>query len=89
MESDEEDSALLDDIKNRILKGEAIDFDVEDFETISNNTRLREIYSYRWWADKEVDNYFVMVNKESRTLMPGEQIYYNYGRRSNSYLLLK
>jgi len=62
---------------------------MDEFETISSNTRLREIYSYRWWQDNDADNYFVMVNKNHRTIKSGEQIYYNYGRRTNAYLLEK
>lgn len=61
--------------------------DLDEFEAISSNTRLREIYSYRWWRDNDRDNYFVMVNKSAQTLKKGEQIYYNYGRRNNGYLL--
>jgi hypothetical protein len=45
---------------------------MEEFETISNSTRLREIYSYRWWQDNDNENYFVMVNKYGRSLKPGE-----------------
>jgi len=49
-----------------------VSFDLEEFEAISNNTRLREIYSYRWWQDKDEDNYFVMVNKSGKPLLPGQ-----------------
>lgn len=52
-EEDADDSANQEDIKQKILKGDIIDFDMEEFETISNSTRLREIYSYRWWSDTD------------------------------------
>ena len=49
-----EDCAYNEDIKRRILQGDGGDtFDMEEFENISNNTRLREIYSYRWWQDND------------------------------------
>lgn len=39
--------------------------DMEEFEAIASNTRLREIYSYRWWRDCDKENYFVMLNKSA------------------------
>lgn len=59
---------------------------MEEFENIANNTRLREVYSYRWWKDNDPENYFVMINRNGRAIKAGEQIYYNYGKRSNAYL---
>jgi hypothetical protein len=44
---------------------------MEDFETISNSTRLRQVYSYRWWSDDDESNYFVMINKK-RLMEKGE-----------------
>lgn len=62
---------------------------MDEFASISSNTRLREVYSYRWWTDDDRETYFVMVNKSGKAIKKGEQIYYNYGRRNNSYLLQK
>lgn len=72
---------------------------METLDTISNDTRLRDIYNYRWWKDNDNDNYFVclfifyedqvMINKNGKSIMPGDQVYYNYGRRSNAFLLVK
>ena len=92
-EETETDCAYNEDLKRKILSsaevGGAIDFDIEEYENISNNTRLREIYSYRWWQDSDQDNYIVMINRSGRTLKAGEQIFTNYGCRNNSYLLQK
>lgn len=90
-EEDENDCLTNEDLKRKILidKGAPDDFSLDEFEQISSNTRLREIYSYRWWQDDDNDNYFVMVNKHIRDIKAGEQIYYNYGKRTNAYLLEK
>jgi hypothetical protein len=71
LEEDAAESAENEELRQRILNGE-IDFDMEEFETISNTTRLREVYSYRWWKDTDQDNYFIMVNKHGRNLQPGD-----------------
>ena len=42
--------------------------------------------------NKDIDNnqtFFVMLNKERRTIQPGEQVYNNYGNHPNKYLLLQ
>lgn len=87
LEEDPDEAAENEELRERILRGE--EFEMNDFETISNTTRLREVYNYRWWKDTDPDNYFVMVNKNTKSILPGEQLYYNYGRRSNAYLLQK
>ena len=38
--------------------------------------------------ETEKDTYFVIVNKNERTIKAGEQIFLSYGRRTNSDLLL-
>ena len=60
---------------------------MEEFETISSTTRLRDVYSYRWWQDTDEDNYFVMFNKTGKVIKKGDQIFNNYGSRNNRYLL--
>ena len=60
---------------------------MEEFENISSNTRLREIYQFRWWSDADKDSYFIMMNRSGKPIKAGQQIYYNYGRRNNAYLL--
>lgn len=62
---------------------------MDEFDTISTTTRLREIYNYRWWKDEDEDNYLVLVNKHRQTLKAGEQVFTNYGKRSNAHLLEK
>ena len=53
-EEDEEstdDCAYNEELRRKILSYSTgnVEFDMDEFEAISNNTRLREIYSYRWW----------------------------------------
>jgi hypothetical protein len=71
-----EDSAYCEELKRKILSqpesAEGVEFEVEEFETIANDTRLREIYSYRWWQDASPDTYFVMINKSGRPVRAGE-----------------
>ena len=44
------------------------EFDMDEFDNISNNGRLREVYNYRWWKDNDQDNYFVMINSHFKAL---------------------
>ena len=59
---------------------------MDEFENISSNTRLREIYQFRWWSDWDKDSYFIMMNRSGKPIKAGQQIYYNYGKRNNAYL---
>eukprot|EP00347_Sterkiella_histriomuscorum_P009137 403342378 len=58
-----------------------------EIDTIKNNTRLREVYQYRWWRDEDQQNYLVIVNTSGKDISAGEQVYYNYGKRTNADLL--
>jgi len=43
------------------------------------------------WFEPEVhtdETYFSFVNKNRKTFMPGDQIFYCYGNRTNKFLLL-
>lgn len=73
-EEDPDDGAYCEDLKRKILsnQGDPEKFTMDEFDTISSTTRLREIYSYRWWSDEDNDNYFVMVNKHGRDIKAGE-----------------
>lgn len=88
---EQEDYAYNEDLKRKILSyatsGGQVDFEMDEFENISANTRLREIYQYRWWSDADSDSYFVMINRSLKSFRKGEQIFYNYGKRNNNYLL--
>ncbi len=90
-EEDADESEYNENLKRKIFTNTEAeeDFSMEEFEHISSNSRLREIYSYRWWKDHDQDNYFVMVCKHQEGIKAGQQIYYNYGRRSNAFLLEK
>lgn len=71
-EENGEDSAYNEELRMRILKGPEVEFDMDEFENIGNNARLREIYSYRWWSDSDPDNYFIMVNKSFKDIKKGD-----------------
>ena len=34
------------------------------------------------------ETFFTTINKERRTIQPGEQVFYNYGNHPNRYLLV-
>mmetsp|Transcript_42470 Transcript_42470/g.40713 ORF Transcript_42470/g.40713 Transcript_42470/m.40713 type:complete len:138 (+) Transcript_42470:1107-1520(+) len=74
-------------IKDKIQAGQVIDFNMEEFETISNSTILNQVYSERWWQDNDEENYFIMINNGKKDIPKGSQIQYNYGKRNNAYLL--
>jgi hypothetical protein len=92
-EAEGEDYAYNEDLKRKILSyassGGQVEFEMEEMENISSSLLLSEIYQYRWWSDADTDSYLVMVNKTGSPFLKGSQIYYNYGRRNNSYLMQK
>jgi len=61
---------------------------MEEFDTVSNLSRFRDIYNFRWWNYSDKDNYFSMSNVGTTPIKPGDQVFYSYGSRSNSNLLL-
>ena len=40
-------------------------------------------------SSQNSDKYFVLVNKERRTIQPGEQVHNTYGNRCNKFLMLQ
>ena len=42
---------------------------------------------FDWFEHDDKDCYFVLVNKDRRTIKAGEQVFYCYGDRSNRFLL--
>ena len=38
-------------------------------------------------SEHEAQSYVAFVNKSRRTIEPGEQVFYQYGNRSNRFLL--
>ncbi len=72
---EQEDYAYNEDLKRKILSyatsGGQVDFEMDEFENISANTRLREIYQYRWWSDADSDSYFVMINRSLKPYRKG------------------
>jgi len=46
-----------------------------------------DAYNDRWYRYNNDDTYFILVNRRGTSIMPGEQVYFSYGKKSNSYLL--
>ena len=86
-EADAEESGRNEEMRRKILRGTKEKISEEEMQYIAKNARLREVYQYReWYKDEDNENYLVFYNASGRYVEPGKQIYYNYGRRSNSYL---
>jgi len=87
-EDEEDDFSYLEDLRNKIMTSvdKIDDLSMDEYETLTSDTRLREIYSYRWWRDTDDDNYVVLINKSQTPIKTGEQIFYNYGKRTNLHL---
>jgi hypothetical protein len=61
-----------------------------DLKIISSNTRLCDVYNYRlWWKEDDPDTYLIFANNSDTTIQAGEQVFYSYGNRANSYLFSK
>jgi len=59
----------------------------EELEWVSESVILKQLYDNRWYRPENTDTYFVMMNRKSVPIQPGEQIFLNYGNRSNAYLM--
>ena len=57
-----------------------------DMESVSDSTRLRDIYNMRWW-NENMQSFFVMYNSGTESLRGGEQVFTMYGNRSDDFLL--
>lgn len=88
-EADGKVAGRNEDLRRKILNVKSKEIAKEEMEEIAKSSRLREVYHYRdWYQDEDSDNYLVFYNGSSdRYIEPGKQIYFSYGRRSNSYLL--
>ena len=72
-EEDADESSYNEMLKRMILETQGdTDFTLEEFEHISSNSRLREIYNFRWWTDSDDQTYFVMVCKNVEGIKPRE-----------------
>lgn len=65
-------STILDDWKTDRLNSEETDEEFDWFDPVEHTQ----------------DTYFNFVNKNRKTIMPGEQVYYCYGNRTNKFLLV-
>lgn len=83
-------SAMNETLRRKMLsEGSEDSLSMFELETVKQSSRLREVYQYRWWRDQDQNNFLVIVNTSGKDILAGEQIYYNYGKRSNADLLMK
>lgn len=84
---DEDDMLEMQQMYDKLEQQDQI-LDQTDMELISNSSRLLDKYRNRWWS-QNIDAYFVQTTESSGKFKPGEQVYGQYGPRSNSYFLEK
>ena len=65
-------------------------FDPSDDRLNSSKGSEETDEEFSWFNPEEHldDTYFHLVNKNRRTIEPGEQVFYCYGNRTNKFLLL-
>lgn len=56
-------------------------------EIVSNSSKLREMYNFRWWTIDLNDTYFVVFNRSDDMQPAGKQITFCYGSKGNHELL--
>ena len=85
---DEEESKYNYDLIQKILSDDhtvAENLDVEEKEAIVDSFQLMQAYNNRWYRHDNPDTYVLLVNM-GKAIEPSEQVWFNYGRRSNSHL---
>lgn len=87
LEEDFDEAGQASEIQDSIFAG--VDLDQTVLNTISESTRLRDVYNHRWWSVKMHDCYFAFYNFQSTPIKQGEQIIFSYGQRGNAYLIEK
>ena len=70
------------DPNREIQPGPFLEEDKEQYEEAEDSEE-----DFEWFEDKDDDCYFVMVNKDRRTVKKGEQVFYCYGDRNNRFLM--
>lgn len=61
--------------------------------TVTDSHVLRNVYQFKWWRPASGDPpaaddcWAVMYNCSSESIRAGDQVFFTYGLRSNSYLL--
>ena len=53
-----------------MLGGEELD--EEELETVSQVTRLRDVYNERWWSPSDEQTYFVFHNHDRKHVKAGD-----------------
>ena len=88
-----DDEEMLDDedelfeeaeLGQKIRNGQELS--ASQMETVWYSTRLRDIYNNRWWS-VGLQSFFVQYNYDSKPMRAGEQVFYQYGNRSDDYLV--
>lgn len=59
----------------------------EELEWIMDSPILKQLYDNRWYRPDSTDTYFIMLNKKNTPIKAGEQIFLNYGSRTNGHLI--
>jgi hypothetical protein len=65
------------------------DLEEEELEQLEVSLEAQAAFNNRWYRTDNPDTYFVLVNMEERTIKAGEQVFFQYAEKSNSYLLEK
>ena len=90
---DRDDEEVLDDedelfeeatIIQKLHAGQGLN--ATEMETVGYSQRLKDVYNTRWW-NNGLQAFFVHYNVSHKTLRAGDQIFYEYGNRSDDYLV--
>ena len=85
----EEDAKATQTVADKLFKQQFESITDEDKELIYESTRLRSVYSQRWWQYDLKGTYFVMYNMKHEPIRKGEQLTYSYGAQGNASLIEK
>ena len=83
---DEEELTEECELERKILDGGELE--MHEMETVSDSTRLRDVYNHRWWKI-DADSYFTLYNHTRDVVRVGEHVFLKYGPRSNDHLIEK
>ena len=60
----------------------------EEYDEEESGSEMEEEDVKEWFKpEHEEDSHFVYVNNNRKTIQAGDQVFYNYGKRSNYYLI--
>ena len=73
---DEEELTEECELERKILDG--VELEMHEMETVSDSTRLRDVYNHRWWKI-DADSYFTLYNHTREVIRAGQQVTLKYG----------